>query len=104
MTTTLQNAFEAIGADAIVESTGDAFEIDIRQTGDGEAFRLQYPWSDVITAEAIDIKPKLRHLVLDVTGWRLPISSLIRPWSVTEQARDPAKVEDQVRFLAWTLT
>ena len=30
--------------------------------------------SDSITAEALDVKPKHRHLVLDVWGWRLPIS------------------------------
>lgn len=74
MSTTIQKAFEAIGADVFVEVAGNGFEIDIQQTGDREAFCLKYPWSDVITAEAIDIKPKQRHLVLDVTGWRLPIS------------------------------
>ena len=74
MTATIQTAFEAIGAEAIVETAGNAFEIDIRQTGDREAFRLTYPASDVITAEALDIKPKQRHLILDVFGWRLPIS------------------------------
>ena len=74
MTTELQHAFEKIGADLIVETVGDVFEIDVQETAGREAFRLQYPWSDSITAEALDVKPKHRHLVLDVSGWRLPIS------------------------------
>ncbi len=74
MTTTIQEAFKAIGADALVETEGDVFEIDIRQNGDREVFQLTYPSSDVITAEVMDIRPKQRHLVLDVTGWRLPIA------------------------------
>jgi hypothetical protein len=74
MTTTIQEAFGVIGADALVETVGNVFEIDILQTQNREVFQLKYPRSDVITAEAIDIKPKQRHLVLDVFGWRLPIS------------------------------
>jgi len=74
MTTEIRHAFEAIGADLIVETAGDFFEIDVRQAAGREAFLLQYPWSDTIAAEALDVKPKHRHLVLDVTGWRLPIS------------------------------
>ena len=67
-------AFEAIGAEAAIETHGARFEIDVREIGGTERFALTYPWSDVITAEVMDIKPRLRHLVLDVTGWRLPIS------------------------------
>jgi hypothetical protein len=74
MTTEIRNAFAAIGADLVIETAGELFEIDIRQSEGREAFRLQYPWSDTITAEAMDVRPKHRHLVLDVSGWRLPIS------------------------------
>jgi hypothetical protein len=74
MTTAIRQAFEAIGADLIVESAGNVFEIDVRETAGREAFLLQYPLSEGITAEALDVKPKHRHLVLDVSGWRLPIS------------------------------
>ncbi len=56
-----------------VEATGLVFEIDIRQIGEREVYQLRYPWSDAITTDAIDVKPKLQHLVLDVSGWRLPI-------------------------------
>src|SRR5262245_58993628 len=74
MVTEIRQAFETIGANLIVESAGDVFEIDVRQDTGREAFRLRYPRSDVISAEALDVKPKHRHLVLDVWGWRLPIS------------------------------
>jgi len=74
MITEIRHAFDAIGADLIVETAGKVFEIDVRRDAGREAFRLRYPWSDVITAEALDVKPKHRHLVLDVSGWRLPIS------------------------------
>jgi hypothetical protein len=73
MATEIWHAFDSIGADLIVETAGDVFEIDVQQESGREAFRLRYPWSDVITAEALDVKPKHRHLVLDVSGWRLPI-------------------------------
>ena len=66
-------AFDDIGAKAIIETHGDAFEIDVLANEGREMFKLTYPWSDTITADVLDIKPKLRHLVLDVTGWRLPI-------------------------------
>jgi hypothetical protein len=74
MTSEIQQAFEAIGADVLVETAGNVFEIDIRQNGDREVYRLKYPQTDSILAEALDVKPRLRHLVLDVTGWRLPVS------------------------------
>ena len=70
----LLRAFEAIGADVLVETAGEAFEIDVLQNGDREVYQLRYPLGDVITAEALDVRPKMRHLVLDVSGWRLPIS------------------------------
>lgn len=73
MTTTILRAFEAIGAQATIETHSDAFVIDVLRDQDREVFKLTYPWSDTITAEVLDVKPKLRHLVLDVTGWRLPI-------------------------------
>jgi hypothetical protein len=74
MTIDMREAFDAIGADVLVEVAGNAFEIDVRHSGDREFYQLQYPLGDTIQAEAVDVKPRLRHLVLDVTGWRLPIS------------------------------
>jgi hypothetical protein len=73
MTTETLRAFDEIGAEATIETHGNAFEIDVLRNGDREMFKLTYPWSDEITADVLDVKPKLRHLVLDVTGWRLPI-------------------------------
>lgn len=69
----LLRAFERIGASAAIETAGRRFEIDVREIDGRELFALTYPWSDTITAEVMDVKPSLRHLVLDVTGWRLPI-------------------------------
>ncbi len=74
MTAEIRYAFQAIGAEAFVETTGRIFEIDVRQSGDRETYRLKYPLADTIRAEALDVRPKQRHLVLDVSGWRLPIS------------------------------
>ena len=74
MTIEMRQAFELIGAEVQVETQGRVFEIDVLQDGQNEVFRLKYPQQDVITAEAIDVQPKRRHLVLDVSGWRLPIS------------------------------
>lgn len=74
MATEIRRAFAAIGAALIVETIGDVFEIDVERAAGREAFRLRYPRSDAITAAALDFKPKQRHLILDVSGWRLPIS------------------------------
>ena len=74
MTVEIRKAFEAIGARAHVETQGNVFEIDVLQNGDREVYQLRYPRGDVITAEALDVKPKQRHLVLDVFGWRMPVS------------------------------
>jgi hypothetical protein len=74
MAADIRHAFDAIGAGLVVETLGNIFEIDVREEAGREAFRLRYPWSDVVTAEALDVKPKQRHLVLDVSGSRLPIS------------------------------
>jgi hypothetical protein len=46
----------------------------VLQNGDREVYQLRYPRGDVITAEALDVKPKQRHLVLAVFGWRMPVS------------------------------
>jgi len=73
MTAETLMAFDDIGAKAIIEMHGDAFEIDVLANEGREMFKLTFPWSDTITADVLDMKPKLRHLVLDVTGWRLPI-------------------------------
>jgi hypothetical protein len=69
-----RQAFAAIGADVIVETSGSVFEIDVRQEGERESFHLRCPEWEALQIEALDVKPKLRHLVLHVTGWRLPIS------------------------------
>jgi hypothetical protein len=74
MATALQQAFEAMGADVVVRVAGNAFEIDVRQNGERETFQLTYPAGDTIQADVLDVKPRLRHLVLDVTGWRLPVN------------------------------
>lgn len=74
MAIALEQGFDAIGADLRVRSAGNAFEIDVRREGDREIYQLQYPLGETIQAEVLDVKPRLRHLVLDVTGWRLPVS------------------------------
>jgi len=74
MTTVLQQAFEAIGANVAVQVAGRAFEIDVRHSDGRETFQLTYPLGDSIQADVLDVKPRLRHLVLDVSGWRLPVS------------------------------
>jgi len=67
------NAFAKIGAEATIETRGHRFEIDVREFDGGEEFALTYPSSDNVTAEIMDLRAGLRHLVLDVSGWRLPI-------------------------------
>ena len=74
MTAEIRKAFEAIGAEVLVETTGNAFEIDVQRNGDREVYRLRYPETDTIEAEVLDVRPELLHLVLDVFGWRQPIS------------------------------
>ena len=74
MTTSIREAFEAIGADVLTRLAGDVFEIDVQRSGDREVYQLTYPLGDSIQADVLDVKPRLRHLVLDVSGWRLPIS------------------------------
>jgi hypothetical protein len=74
MTFNIAQAFDAIGAALHVETDGHAFEIDVVHQGGRELFSLRYPHGDTIVAEAIDVHPPLRHLVLDVTGDRMPVS------------------------------
>ena len=74
MITSIREAFEAIGADVLTRLAGDSFEIDVQRSGDREVYQLTYPLGDSIQADVLDVKPRLRHLVLDVSGWRLPIS------------------------------
>jgi hypothetical protein len=73
MNVDIRNAFDAIGAEMLMEPADSVFEIDVRRSGDREVYRLTNPLADTILIEALDVKPKLRHLVLDVSGWRLPI-------------------------------
>ena len=73
MNTNIQKAFEQIGAEAATMTRGHRFEIDVRKLDGREQFALTYPLSDHVTTEVMDVHPKLRHLVLDVSGWHLPI-------------------------------
>jgi len=74
MNVELQNAFGEIGAMLADDRFGPGFEIDIVTRKQHEAYQLQHPWDDSLTLEVVDVHRHLRHLVLDVTGWRLPIS------------------------------
>ena len=74
MSTELQQAFTDIGALLADDTFGQAFEIDIVNQDGEEAYQLQRPWDDSLTIELMDVNQHLRHLVLDVNGWRLPIS------------------------------
>jgi hypothetical protein len=94
MDTNLQDAFHALGAEVQLATQRDwwkqSFEIDVVMRAKRECFELRSPTGDTITAEPIDVRPKQRHLVLDVTGWRLPISGRYlcghdeRHWFVAE--------------------
>ena len=70
----VQDAFNEIGAMLADKTFGRRFEIDIITDQKREAYRFQYPWNDQLTLEVMDVNRHLRHLVLDVTGMRLPIS------------------------------
>ncbi|QGJ69371.1 Hypothetical protein PBC10988_10520 [Planctomycetales bacterium 10988] len=70
----IQEAFEAIGAELFEEKRGNRFEIDIESRSNQELYRLRYPQFDDLYLEAMDVKPRDRHLVLDVAGTNLPIS------------------------------
>src|SRR5688572_1253427 len=74
MTVNIREAFEAIGAQLEIANRGNVFSIDIGRRNSREVYRIGYPTSDSVVAEALDVKPALQHLVLDVSGWRLPIS------------------------------
>ncbi|MEM9658779.1 MAG: hypothetical protein AAF961_10495 [Planctomycetota bacterium] len=90
-----RRAFEAIGADVAIETRGRRFEIDVRDIDGTERFALRYPSTDALVTEVTDVKPRLRHLVLDVTGWRLPIRGRYlcghdeRHWFVASLPSDP---------------
>ncbi len=74
MSAELQSAFSKIGAALADQTFGRGFQIDIVNDGQREVYQLQHPTFDHLTVEVMDVNPHLRHLVLDVTGWRLPIS------------------------------
>ncbi len=74
MKTALRAAFDSIGAAVEFDTLPAAFEIDVAQRDHRESYVLRYPLNDTIDAKALDVKPHLRHLVLDVTGYWLPIS------------------------------
>ncbi len=70
----LQEAFTEIGSQLAEDKFGSIFEIDVVAQDDGEAYQFQRPFDDTLTFDVMDVKPRMRHLVLDVTGWRLPIA------------------------------
>lgn len=72
MSTELMQAFAAIGADLQFETSNNRVEIDVRRQARHEVFVLRQPSFRSITAEAIDVRPHHRHLVLDVYGHWLP--------------------------------
>jgi len=74
MSTELTRAFAEIGAELQTETRGEGVTIDVRRLADREVFLLQQPSFGEITAEAIDVRPHYRHLVLDVYGDWLPVS------------------------------
>jgi hypothetical protein len=74
MSTEIQHAFAEIGARLADDTFGRRFEIDIVTRDGAEAYQLQRPWSDSLTIEVADINRHLRHLVLDASAERLPIS------------------------------
>jgi hypothetical protein len=74
MDTNVLSAFDAIGAAIADKRFGEGFAIDIIREHRRESYQLQYPRDDQLILEVMDVNRHLRHLVLDVTGWRLPIS------------------------------
>jgi len=66
MSSELTQAFAAIGAELQIETRGHGVTIDVLRLPGREVFLLQQPWFGAITAEAIDVRPYHRHLVLDV--------------------------------------
>ena len=64
----VQEAFAAIGAELQLERGGRVVEIDVIQRDGSEAYALRYPWGAAPVIETLDLNPKLRHLVLDVTS------------------------------------
>jgi hypothetical protein len=107
MTTELQHAFSKIGAVLTDQTFGPGFQIDIVKLGLGEAYELQRPWHDELCVEVMDVHPRLRHLVLDVTGSGLPISGRYlcghdeSHWFVAglEFSRETAKVRGAMESL-----
>jgi hypothetical protein len=74
MSTELMQAFADIGAELQIETRGQGVTIDLRRLADREVFLLRQPSLRPITAEAIDVRPHRRHLVLDVYGDWLAVS------------------------------
>jgi hypothetical protein len=74
MSTELMQAFAEIGAELQIEHRARRVEIDVQRDADREVFVLRRPEFATITAEAIDVRPHHRHLVLDVYGAGLPVS------------------------------
>ncbi|REK18872.1 MAG: hypothetical protein DWQ37_03450 [Planctomycetota bacterium] len=70
MATAMEQAFGAIGARVIEETFGGVFEIGLQEIAGQETYQLKYPWSDEFDIETPDVRPKHRHLVLDVSSRR----------------------------------
>ncbi|MFO0947468.1 MAG: hypothetical protein U1D30_16285, partial [Planctomycetota bacterium] len=70
----IEQAFDAIGAQTEIRTgirrgirnEGGAFRIDVRRRAAKEFFQLTILRSESIHVSAIDVRPKERHLVLDV--------------------------------------
>lgn len=73
MATEMLDAFAAIGAEVEVVRLGGAFEIDITRSKNRERFKLTLPSFRTVETEVLDIRPKLRHLVLDVWSPDSPV-------------------------------
>jgi hypothetical protein len=74
MSTSLRHAFAEIGARLAADTFGTRFEIDIVSRNGAESYQMQRPRFDALRFDVMDVNPHLRHLVLDVSGERLPIS------------------------------
>ena len=69
MSIDMREAFDAIGADVLVEVAGNAFEIDVRHSGDREFYQLQYPLGDTIQAYGGHDAPRAWALIALTNDW-----------------------------------
>jgi hypothetical protein len=74
MSEELRQAFAEIGAQLAQDLRGQRFGINIISLQHQEAYQFRYPLQGELWIEVLDVHPRLRHLVLDVSGDRLPVS------------------------------